>query len=296
MTLEQLRIFVAVAARQHVTKGAADLNLTQSATSAAIAALEARYATKLFDRIGRRIELTEAGRLFLVEARAVLAQAAAAEKVLADLSGLAHGALSLAASQTIAGYWLPRQVERFRARHPGISVRIAIGNTDFVAGQVRLGEADLGFAEGELDDPALAVWPVAQDEMVLVTPVTHPWAWRAPTGPEQLLAGPWVLREPGSGTRAVLEAHLAGLGLPPERLNVALEYPSNEAVRAAVEAGSGVSVLSRRVAAAAIRAGTLAEIAFPLPPRRFLALRHKERYRTRAAQAFLDLVAETDGD
>ena len=296
MTLEQLRIFVAVAARQHVTKGAADLNLTQSATSAAIAALEARYATRLFDRIGRRIELTEAGRLFLVEAKAVLAQAAAAEKVLVDLAGLAHGSLALVASQTIAGYWLPRQVQRFRARHPGISVAIAVGNTDFVAGQVRLGEADLGFAEGEVDDPALAVLPVARDEMVLVTPVTHPWTWRPPAAPEQLLAGLWVLREPGSGTRAVLEAHLASLGLPAERLNVALEYPSNEAVRAAVEAGSGVTVLSRRVAASAIRAGTLAEIAFPLPTRRFLALRHKERYRTRAAQAFLDLVAETDGD
>ncbi|MDR6953459.1 DNA-binding transcriptional LysR family regulator [Ancylobacter sp. 3268] len=296
MTLEQLRIFVAVAARQHVTKGAADLNLTQSATSAAIAALEARHATRLFDRIGRRIELTEAGRLFLVEAKAVLAQAAAAEKVLADLSGLAHGSLALAASQTIAGYWLPRQVQRFRARHPGISVSIAVGNTDFVAGQVRRGEADLGFAEGEVEEPALTVLPVARDEMVLVTPVTHPWAWRPPTAAEQLLAGPWVLREPGSGTRAVLEAHLAGLGLPAERLNVALEYPSNEAVRAAVEAGSGVTVLSRRVAASAIRAGTLAEIAFPLPTRRFLALRHKERYRTRAAQAFLDLVAETEGD
>ncbi|GLK83340.1 LysR family transcriptional regulator [Ancylobacter defluvii] len=296
MTLEQLRIFVAVAARQHVTKGAADLNLTQSATSAAIAALEARYATRLFDRIGRRIELTEAGRLFLVEAKAVLAQAAAAEKVLVDLAGLAHGSLALVASQTIAGYWLPRQVQRFRARHPGISVAIAVGNTDFVAGQVRLGEADLGFAEGEVDEPALAVLPVARDEMVLVTPVTHSWAWRPPAAPEQLLAGPWVLREPGSGTRAVLEAHLASLGLSAERLNVALEYPSNEAVRAAVEAGSGVTVLSRRVAASAIRAGTLAEIAFPLPTRRFLALRHKERYRTRAAQAFLDLVAETDGD
>ena len=294
MTLEQLRIFVTVAAREHVTLGARDLNLTQSATSAAIAALEARYDTKLFDRIGRRIVLTEAGRLFLVEARAVLAQAAAAEKVLVDLAGLAHGSLTLAASQTIASYWLPALVQRLRARHPGLKLAITIGNTEFVARQVRLGEADLGFAEGGIDDPALTAWPVAPDDMVLVTPVTHPWAWRPPTAPEQLIAGPWVLREPGSGTRAMLEDHLASLGVPAGALNVALEYPSNEAVRAAVEAGSGVTVISRRVVAGAIRAGTLMEVAFPLPQRHFLALRHRERYLTRAAQAFIDLVAETD--
>src|SRR5580704_9498201 len=110
MTLEQLRIFVAVAEREHVTRGARDLNLTQSATSAAIAALEARYATQLFDRVGRRIALTEAGRLFLVEAKALLAQAAAAEMVLVDLAGLKRGTLTLAASQTVGNYWLPRIV------------------------------------------------------------------------------------------------------------------------------------------------------------------------------------------
>ena len=88
MTLEQLRIFVAVAEREHVTNAARDLNLTQSATSAAVAALEARYATKLFDRVGRRIALTDAGRLFLAEARSVLARAAAAELVLGALAGV----------------------------------------------------------------------------------------------------------------------------------------------------------------------------------------------------------------
>src|SRR6516225_2732803 len=106
MTLEQLRIFVAVAEREHVTRGARDLNLTQSATSAAVAALEARYQTKLFDRVGRRIVLTAAGKAFLVEAKSILARVVAAETVLDDLAGLARGHLALAASQTIANYWL----------------------------------------------------------------------------------------------------------------------------------------------------------------------------------------------
>jgi DNA-binding transcriptional LysR family regulator len=120
VTLEQLRIFVAVAELEHVTRASQSLNLTQSATSAAIAALESRYATKLFNRIGRRIELTDAGRVFLVEARAVLARAAAAETVLSDFAGLARGSLSLAASQTAGNYWLPPLIHRpYRRAGPG---------------------------------------------------------------------------------------------------------------------------------------------------------------------------------
>ena len=91
----------------HITQGARHLNLTQSATSAAIAALEARYATKLFDRVWRRIVLTQAGRLFLTEAKAVLGRASAVEKVLTDLAGLTRESLALAASQTVANYWPP---------------------------------------------------------------------------------------------------------------------------------------------------------------------------------------------
>jgi len=113
MTLEQLRIFVAVAEREHVTRAARDLNLTQSAKSSAIAVLESHYQTKLFDRVGRGIVLTTAGRAFLAEAKAVLARAEAAKHVLADLAGLRRGTIHLAASQTVGNYWLPRYLERF---------------------------------------------------------------------------------------------------------------------------------------------------------------------------------------
>src|SRR5260370_23212174 len=107
MTLEQLRVFVAVAERQHVTRAAEALNLAQSATSAAIAALESRHGAKLFHRVGRGIELTEAGALFLVEARAVLARAESAELILSELCGLKRGTPSIHASQTISHYLLP---------------------------------------------------------------------------------------------------------------------------------------------------------------------------------------------
>lgn len=289
MTLEQLRIFVAVAEREHLTQGARALNLTQSAVSSAISTLEARYATKLFDRIGRRIALTEAGRLFLTEARAVLARAAAAEAVLSDLSGLTRGSLALMASQTVANYWLPPLIQRFRHEHPGIAVSLAIANTETVSATIRDGTADLGFIEGEIDDPALAMTTVAEDELVIVVQAGHSWADTVPSAAE-LKQGAWILREPGSGTRAMFEAALPSLGLAPTDLAVALELPSNEAVCAAVAAGAGATAISRLVAANAIAAGRLATVALPLPKRRFMTLRHKERYLAKAAAAFLALV------
>src|SRR5260370_6535269 len=111
MTSEQLRIFIAVAEKQHVTQAASELNLTQSATSAAIAALEARYGIKLFDRVGRGIVLTQTGRDFLNEARDVVARAKPAAQDLDDLTGVKRGSLHLAASQTVANYWLTPRIE-----------------------------------------------------------------------------------------------------------------------------------------------------------------------------------------
>ncbi|MGJ4913983.1 LysR family transcriptional regulator [Bradyrhizobium sp. HKCCYLRH2060] len=293
MTLEQLRIFVAVATREHVTQAARDLNLTQSATSAAVAALEARYETKLFDRVGRRIVLTATGKAFLVEAKAVLARAAAAETVLNDLAGLKRGQLALAASQTIAGYWLPAFIHRFKAAHPAIRLQLSIGNTEQVADRVREGSADLGFVEGDVDDPALAAQPVAEDEMVLVGPIDHPLCRGASVTTRDLKTARWVLREQGSGTRAVLESALGGFGIAPAELDVAFDLPSNEAVRGAVEAGAGVTVLSRLVVMRAVKAGLLAVANIELPKRRFYSLRHKEHHQTQAAREFLRIAGET---
>lgn len=293
MTLEQLRIFVAVAEREHATRAAHDLNLTQSAVSAAVANLEARYATKLFDRVGRSIVLTEAGRVFLSEARAVLARAAAAETVLADLAGMKKGRLALAASQTVAAYWLPPLIHRYRGRYPGVSVTLSIANTESVAAMVHAGDADVGVVEGEIDDPALTATAVARDDMVLVVSADHPWARAAAVSTEDLTGTPWVLREAGSGTRGALETVLSAAGLELKDMEIAIELASNEAVRTAVEAGAGATVLSRLVVKSGIASGALVEVEFPLPARRFYALRHKERHFTNAAEAFVALMRET---
>ena len=216
MTLEQLRIFVAVAEREHVTRAAEALHLTQSAVSAAVTTLEERHATKLFHRIGRRIELSEAGQLFLVEAKSVLGRAAAAETMLAELSGMKRGRLSLQASQTICSYWLPPFIVRYHELHPGIDIELAVGNTAQVCASVLSGSAELGFVEGDVDEPALANFIVARDRLVLVVAKSHPWASRRRRAAPDLLTTKWVLREQGSGTRSTFEAELRRRGLVPE--------------------------------------------------------------------------------
>lgn len=295
MTLEQLRIFVAVAEHEHVTRAARALNLTQSATSAAVAALEGRHAVRLFDRVGRHIELTDAGRVFLAEARAVLARAAAAEAVLADLSGLKRGSLTLAASQTVGTYWLPPRMHRFRTDFPGIALSLAITNTEAVCSRVLAGEADLGFIEGavaEAEEAGLAVRPMACDrlEVVVAADFLLPPDWSG--APADLARLPWVFREPGSATRSQFEEGLEGLGVAAADLAIVLELPSNEAVLSAVAAGAGAAALSQLAVAGARATGAVRVLDIDVPGRPFFAIYSRERRLSGARLAFL---AQIDG-
>ena len=286
MTLEQLRIFVAVAEREHVTAAARTLHLTQSAVSNAIAALEQRYATRLFHRIGRGVALNPAGRMFLIEARGVLARVQAAEAALLDASGLQRGELTIFASQTVASYWLPQHFAGFHRRYPGIVQRVSIGNTREVAAAVASGVAELGFVEGAVDHAALLREVVARDRLIILMPPHHPWASNAALDTADLLTRPWVSREPGSGTRSTLEEALAADGCDPAALPIAITLPSNEAVLAAVEAGAGVAALSEHVARSALASGRLVSAPYTLPDRPFHMVWHRERERSRAVAAF----------
>ena len=292
MTLEQLRIFVAVAEHLHMTRAARQLNLTQSAASAAIGALEARYGTALFHRIGRGIALTEAGRMLQTQARAVLDHAADAERMLEELSGLKRGRLNIHASQTIANYWLPPRFHRFRQLYPNIELRLTIGNTTQVAQAMVRGAADLGFVEGPIDEPSLLHQPIVGDRLLLVVGIPHPWFGRHRLDPRRLSESDWVLREPGSGTRQMFETAVMALRADPRSLRIVLELPSNEAVRSAVEAGAGATVISELVVESSLRHGALHSIGLPIPRRDFAVLRHRDRYHSKAEDALLRLIAE----
>lgn len=292
MTLEQLRIFVAVAGHGHMTRAARDLAMTQSAVSAAVAALEGRYGARLFDRVGRGIQLTETGRRFLPEARAVLDRAASARSALEDLVGIATGTVVVAASQTIASYWLPRRLAAFHDAHPGVRLDVTIGNTSRVESAVVEGAADLGLVEGATRHPALTRRQVDRDRLVLVVASSQPPPPEIAPGHIDLQALPWVIREAGSGTRAVLENHVAAKGLTIEDLRVFLVLPANEAVREAVEAGAGATIISEHVVARDVAAGLLRAVPIDLPEREFALVCHRERYAGAAQRA---LVAHLTG-
>lgn len=293
MTLEQLRIFVAVAERQHVTQAARDLNLTQSAVSSAVATLEARHGVALFDRVGRNVVLNPAGQVFLSEAQAVLARVEAAETALANLGDLSKGRLTIQASQTIASYWLPKRLAAFRRAWPGIALEVAIGNTRQVADAVAEGLAELGFVEGEIESPALEISVIDHDQPVVLVAPDHPWA-RTPPGLGELATSDWIAREPGSGTRAAFDDLLRRARLGLADITLAMTLPDNEPTRGAIEAGMGAGVLSRSVAAASLAARTLVEVPVDMPARAYRALRHRERYRAKAGEAFLDLARSFD--
>ena len=291
MTLEQLRIFIAVAERGHMTRAAQHIGMTQSAVSAAIQALESHSGTKLFNRVGRGIELTDVGRRFLPEARNVLERAAAARSALEDLSTTTRGALSIAASQTIASYWLPRRLTAFHATYPDVRLDVTIGNTRQVESAVAEGLADLGLVEGKTQHPALSRKRVDYDRPVLVVPSTYPTLPVLASGHLDLRAVSWVIREEGSGTRDVLEELARREAVPLDELRIFLVLPSNEAVREAVEAGAGATIISEHVVARDIAAGALKPIPIDLPRREFALLRHRDRYQTAAQLALVAMLA-----
>lgn len=237
MTFEQLRIFVAVAERQHLTRAAEALGLTPSAVSSAIKTLEAYYNVELFHRVGRGIELTESGRVFVQEARATLNRVRSAELILSEMGGLTRGEIRVFASQTIASYWLPPILMQFKQLYPGVSVTLEVGNTRTVTEAVLKGLAEIGFIEGHIDEPALSVRPVVSDKLLVVAGPLHPFADGRHLTAEDIKSTNWVLREQGSGTRSAFEAALAAMDISLSDLKVTLELPSNEAVVAAARAG-----------------------------------------------------------
>jgi DNA-binding transcriptional LysR family regulator len=288
MTLDQVKVFLAVAEREHVTRAAEALNLTQSAVSGAIQALERRHKVILFNRIGRRVELTREGRLFLEHANTLIRAANAAEASLAGLRGLERGVVSIHASQTTGSYWLPQRLVRFHERHPNIEIKLSVGNTGQVARAVRSGDAEIGYVEGVVDYPEIKAEEVDVDKLVIVVGATHPWARLARIKRDQIHETNWVLRERGSGTRAVFEEALRRLKINSGDLKVSLELPSNESVRAAVEAGAGATAISHAVVDFSLRLKTLHAVAFAPVQRPFVLLSHRERTPSNAVRAFLE--------
>ncbi|AHI25010.1 LysR family transcriptional regulator [Komagataeibacter swingsii] len=276
MTLEQFRIFIAVAQREHVTRAAEALRLTPSTVSHAVTTLEDELGISLFNRVGRRILLTQAGRIFLDEARAIVARVEAACQRMEDICILKSGVLHVWASHTIAGYWLPARLNAFHSHYPGIDVHMKISNTMEVCRAVQDGTVSIGLIEGHIINDDLVFNSVARDQMILIVSPRHPWVTQPPALTD-LSSSAWILRERGSGTRSQFEDALQQLGVDPTMLSVQMEMPSNEAVASAVETGEAASVLSASVVTGRLEAGLLHHVPFTLPERNFSLVQHRTR-------------------
>lgn len=268
-TLRQLEVFAEVARSRHLTQAAGRLHLTQSAASTALRQFEAALGGPLFTRTGRRLHLNERGRLLFPQAEALLASA----RGLLDTAGASGaqlaGHLVVACSTTIGNYLMPARLAAFNAAHPGVEVTLRIGNTGEVATWVHELRADVGLVEGDVQDRLLDQREWLEDELVVIAPPSHPLAGRGPMDLSHLVDEQWLTREHGSGTlrtieRALEEDHL--------RLLHAHELGHTEAIKRAVEAGLGVSCLSRRAVERELAAGILVQLPLRKPLRRWFRI------------------------
>jgi DNA-binding transcriptional LysR family regulator len=291
INLHLLRIFVAVSQQKSFSAAAKALYISQPAVSKSIQKLEEELDLALFDRSGRNLELTEAGLLLLEYALRLFAIEHGAEDALAQLRGLEHGHLAIGASQTIGTYLLPSLLGEYHQHYPGIRLSLLIGNTLQVVEQLRTSPLDLAFVEGPVTGDDLLISPWRNDQLVVIAPPHHPLIAEQPVTIDRIAGYPYVQREPGSGTREIVEQVFHQHGL---ELNVSLELGSNEAVKQAVIAGLGISIVSRATVVLETTAGKLMTIDtrdFSLS-RRLTKIVVQERPVSRAATAFETLLKE----
>jgi DNA-binding transcriptional LysR family regulator len=241
VNLHLVRTFSAVAEAGSFNRAAAQLGVSQPAVSRAVQELERQLDTPLLERTGRRVSLTAAGKVLNEHAVALFAIERTAETELAELRQLERGELAIGASSTIGIYLLPQVMGIFQRKHPGVRLFLDIGNTAQIVGRLRTGTLDTAFVEGPVSGSDLSVRPWRDDSLVVVAAADHPLCGRQPVTLDELIRVTFVLREPGSGTREVVEAALRERGV---EVRVAMELGSTEAVKQAVAAGLGVSIVS----------------------------------------------------
>jgi LysR family transcriptional regulator, transcriptional activator of the cysJI operon len=253
----RLKVFRTVAEQESFRKAAERLNLSQPAVSQNIHALEEELGVTLFDRSGNRVRLTPAGIVLLKYARRSAQVAREALDALATVAGEPRGELRLGASTTVAQYILPRMLGAFQKQYPQISLSVTSGNTEHVVERLLQGEIAMGIIEGPASSRELRKRRFLEDRMVLIVPRDHPWARLREIPIASLKDVSLLMREPGSGSRRVVELALKRAGLKLGALKVAMDLDSTEAIVSGVEAGLGVGFVSQWAIGKEVRLGTL---------------------------------------
>lgn len=257
INLTQLAVVHAVAAESSVSRAAERLMVSQPAVSKQLRELERQLGTPLFDRLPRGVRPTEAGALLADYAGRIFALVDEARERLAELRGLDRGHLRIGSSTTIAVYLLPPVFVAFRTAYPGVRLTVDIVNAAEVAARLSAGALDVALSEGEPDPAAFDVDPFATDELIAIAPPGHPLAGRRRVPAAVLCREPFVVREAGSGTRAVVEHALADRGLA---VTPVMAVGSTIVIKRAVAAGVGVAFVSRLACELELRSGTLVQV------------------------------------
>lgn len=287
ITLRQLAVFAAVADTGSTAAAGERIALSQSATSAALNELEAGLETRLFDRVGTRLVLNELGRAALARARTVLDGAADLEREFHG--GAALTPLRVGASTTIGNYLLPGLIASYLAEYPQARVDVRVENTAHIVGAVARLELDLAFVEGPSHEAEVVAQPWREDELVIVAAPGHPVLAAAASGRIGVAAlreQAWLLREPGSGTREVVEQAL----LPHlKRLNEGLRFGGTEAIKRAAAHGLGLACLSVAAVGDWLAQGRLVQLPTTLPRivRPLWLVQHRSKALSGGAQAFV---------
>jgi DNA-binding transcriptional LysR family regulator len=286
--LRQLEIFVKVAELGSFSKAAATLFLTQPTVSERIRTLEDELGVRLLDRLGRGAAVTKAGQLLLVHARRMLAISREARQAMDQFLGRMSGELLVGASTIPGEYVLPALIGRFKEKYPDISITLLIGDSQAVIDWVAEGRAELGVAGARLGHRGVDYKELMPDELVVVVPAAHPWHGRSLITLEELRSEPLLIRERGSGTRAALEAALAEAGMDLGSFRIVGEMGSTQAIKQAVKAGVGLSVVSRRAVEDEGKAGLVGclDVKDLKVTRSFYLATHRERSRSPLAEAF----------
>jgi len=283
-TLRQLEVFLAVASQESVSRAAESLAMSQSAVSGALADLERQFDIQLFERLGKRLQLSGLGRSLRAQAEALHQQAQEFESQLANHDAV--GRLRVGATLSIGNYLLVPEIAHFMREHPSARVTLDVANTAEIARRVLNFEIDIGLVEGELQEPELEVSRWRPDELLVFCAKDHPLAQHGVLTDQDLIDTPWIVRERGSGTRQAFERAMHGIL---SDLQIVLELQHTEAIKGAVKAGLGLGCVSRVALEDELAHGTL--IACQVPQRDFhrwfYTVMHQREYQSAAVLGFL---------
>jgi DNA-binding transcriptional LysR family regulator len=288
-SLRQMQLFTAIVRCGGASAAANELGMSQSAASTALIELENRYQRPLFERVGKRLRVSETGRALLPVALDMLDRAAKADAILRGRSG--PGPLRIGATQTIGTYVAPNLIARYSERHPHSGVTLDISNTATIASRVQDFTLDLGMIEGEYTGTQLLISDWLDDEMVLICNAAHQLTSRKSCSIDDVLAERWVLRERGSGSRQALDQAMVPYW---SRWQVSLELQQTEAIVQIVAASALIGCVSRLAVQAPLALGLIKilNVSALNLRRRFYIIRHRDKYETEGMTEMLTLSSE----